>query len=351
MARWAVTSPALLLALTGLALLAWTAAGGRRRRRPAVVLVSVLLSLLAAGDGADAYYGYLPRLGDVGGVTGTRDTWDVLAATDVHDPAAAARHPRGGVLTLAVPDDGRGLGPTSALVWLPPQYLASTGERFPVVYLFHGSPGVPADWLRGGEAADTGLALARRGRPAILVVPRMSRGWLDDPECVDGVQEQVESHFWSDVVPTVDAQLRTLASRDGRALAGMSAGGYCALHLGLEHRNEVATVLDLSGLTAPTHRGGVEALYGPDAAPRAAVDTPSAYAPHLSAGPVTRVWLDTGAHDGDVRPGMERLARILAARGLQVRLRVRPGAHTFRVWRPALAEALAWALPGMAAPA
>ncbi len=131
----------------------------------------------------------------------------------------------------------------------------------------------------------------------------------------------------------------------------MSAGGFCALDLGLKHRDRVATVLDLSGLVEPTHRGGLVALYGPAAGRLAPADTPRTYAPTMSRSPATRVWLDTGTGDDAVRPGLERLAPVLRGRGLDVQLQERPGGHTFRVWRPALADALAWALPRMAPPA
>lgn len=362
-----VVGPVPVVALVLLAALAWAVVVRRRsrvRRRPAralgararaVGVLGVSLALLATtaatADAVNADFSYAPHLGDVTGLAVGSGLWSRLGPDDLGDPASARRHPSGGVLPFAVPGQAAGLGAGDALVWLPPQYLAQPTARFPVVYLFHGSPGIPADWLRGGGADVTGAALAAEGYPAIIVMPRMSRGWLDDPECVDGVQEKVETYFWSDVVPSVDAAFRTVPGRDGRVLAGMSAGGYCALNLGLKHRDQVATVLDLSGLTAPTRRGGLAALYGqrPDLAARAAQDTPSAYAARLPADPPTRVWLDTGTSDGTVRPGMLALAPVLRARGLSVVLHERPGAHTFRVWRPALRESLAWALRGGAA--
>ena len=355
MLRWPLVSPEVLGALAVAAacgwLLWWSPTRARlpsRRPRSRVLLaVALTLSLLAAADLVNAYFDYLPQVGDVTSLASGPPPWDVLQPGDLEDPSAAQRHPGGGVLTLPVPDGDSGLGRGPALVWLPVQYLRDRTRRFPVVYLFHGSPGAPADWLRGGRAADTARELAARGLPAVVVMPQMSRDWLDDPECVDGVSERAETHFWRDVVPTVDATLRTVPTRDARALAGMSAGGYCALNLGLKHRAQVSTVLDLSGLTSPTHRGGLSVLYGHDARARAARDDPARYVAHLSADPPTRVWLDTGTADTDVRPGLEALAPRLADRGLEVALHLRPGGHTFHVWQPALADALAWALPAM----
>ena len=351
----------LLAVLVLLALLGWAAFARRRHdpERGRTLALALLLTVLATAGNVNAYFGYLPHVADVAGlVTGGGD-WPTVSAADLSATGAAhgvaateatdlgARYPGGGVARLPVPDGGSGTGASDALVWLPPQYFSRTTARFPVVYLLHGSPGVPADWLRGGEASAIAGGLAEHGLPAVVVMPKLSRHWLDDPECVDGARERVETHFWADVVPAVDASLRTVPTRQARTLAGMSAGGYCALNLGLKHRDRVATIVDLSGLTAPTHRGGVDRLYGPGGEQRAALDSPGDYAARLDADPPTRVWLDVGRSDHDVRPGLESLAAVLADRGLEVQLHERPGRHTFRVWRPALSEALTWAVRGM----
>lgn len=307
-------------------------------RRPVLLGVAVALSLVAGSDGVNAYFDYLPRTGDVANVVDGQRDWP---AYDAADPAVDA----GRVVRLPIPDRGSGLGTRDALVWLPPQYGTEPGRRFPVVYLFHGSPGVPADWFRGGDADRTAAALAVAGHPVIVVAPPMSRRWLDDPECVDGVSEQVQAHFLRDVLPTVDAQLRTIRDRSGRIVGGMSAGGYCALNLGLRHRALIGTILDLSGEVAPSHTGGLAPLFGsgPAAAAAARANTPALYASRLPTGPTTRIWFDCGASDHSLLPGIRAVAATLAARGFPVRVTVRPGAHTFHVWRPALRDALTWA--------
>jgi enterochelin esterase-like enzyme len=255
------------------------------------------------------------------------------------------------VLTLPVPDRGSGFGATTALAWLPPQYFTEPTRRFAVVYLAHGSPGVPEDWFRGGEAATLGGRLAARGLPLVIVAPRLSHGWLDDPECVDGRREHVASHLLLDVVPGVDAALRTAPVRAARLIGGMSAGGYCALNTGLRHPAVFGSVLDLSGLDRPTHRGGVQALYGADAAARARADSPGAYARGLTPDPPVRVWLGYGRQDEATAPGLRRVDADLRAAGFPVRLLVRPGFHTFRVWRPLTRQALDEAAPALVAAA
>ena len=177
----------------------------------------------------------------------------------------------------------------------------------------------------------------------------MSHGWLDDSECVDSIQEPVETHLVRDVIPTVDSSLRTIASRRGRIFAGMSAGGYCALNLGLRHRDLTATILDLSGLTEPTHSGGLRVLFGGRDTIQARQNNPGLYARALSSTPPMRLWLDSGSSDHQVLSQLNRLAVELRADHLTVQQRTRPGGHTYSVWRPALADSLRWALQQMAA--
>ncbi len=311
--------------------------------RRGVAGLAVCASVLGVADGVNAYFSYLPTFGDV--FEAAVGQAGRVPFTTVHDTVRP--HPHGEVVQFDIPDRGSGFGASEAMVWLPPQYFSEPDARFPVVYLFHGSPGVPADWFQGGRAAQAGLAAAKENRPAIIVAPRMSHGWLDDPECVDGIHTRVDSHFVLDVVPAVDAGMRTRADRADRVLGGMSAGGYCALELGLTHRDLAATIIDMSGLTEPTHTGGPSALFGTDAAQverRLAETSPAVYAPTLAAAPQTRIWFDVGRSDGETRGPITAIAPVLRSRGFEVGVHLRPGAHTFHVWAPALREALPWAL-------
>lgn len=337
--------------LAGLAAVAWVVVvrphGVLRRVRTLVAWAAVVTTVAGVAAGVNAYFGYLPYFGDlvetVSGQSG-RVPFDRVEQATGH-------HPRGVVVDFPIPDQGSGFGPSSALVWLPPQYFSEPDARFPVVYLFHGSPGVPADWFEGGQAAQAGLAAAQGGRPAIIVAPRMSHGWLQDPECVDGIHDKIDTHFVRDVVPTVDTELRTRADRADRVFGGMSAGGYCALQLGLSHRDLAATVIDMSGLTEPTHADGPQALFGTDPhvlPKRLAATSPAHYASSLPPGPPLRIWFDVGASDTETRGPITAIAPVLQARGVDTQVHVRPGEHTFHVWVPALRASLPWALTPLA---
>lgn len=312
-----------------------------------------LVLALAGAAYLNAYFSYLPQVGDVAGPR----PWPVasiqalspVVARAVDFSATAARHPRGAVVTVKL-GGASGRAPTrDSLIYLPPQYFSEPDRHFPVLYLLHGSPGVPLDWFRGGEAAVAGRAAAAEGRPVILVAPRMSSSWLADSECIDGPALRAESYLVDDVVPQVDRLLRTVASADQRGVLGNSAGGYCALTVGLRHPDVFSRVAALSPLTTPTYSyGSLADLFGnpADLAEVVAEHTPGWLLEHRPRARAVQLWLDVGEADR-VRPQVLALARLDARLGGHPRVATREGGHTFQVWRPALAAAIRWFAEGV----
>ncbi len=338
-----------LVSLAAWGLVMWRA--HRRRWASASVagLFAAVLSLVTVADFINAEYAFLPRVADVFGVT----TWPTARLADLSAPSSRENHPQGAVVSVRLPGVVSGFGAPAALLYFPPQYFTEPHRRFPVIYLLHGSPGAPIDWFRAARASDAGLAAARAGHPVILVAPRASRSWTDDSECVDRPKERVATYVVDDVVRDVDARFRTIANRAGRAIAGNSAGGYCALNLGLRNRDRFSTVVDLSGFDRPTHEGGLRRLFGNrrDLNAIVAANSPRDYVPTLAPSPDVRLWLDCGKGDGGARRDTEHIAGALADRGFDVVLRLRPGGHDYDVWRPALRDALLWAAPRLGASA
>lgn len=343
-----VVSTRFLLVLLAITVITWLLLFKRRtRRRWLHALIAGALSLVLVADGVNSYYSYLPNVSDVLGAVVSSPPQKLTPTVNLMH---VGQWPNGKMFRLAVPDNGSGFGKSEAWVWLPPQYFELPATPLPVVYLFHGSPGMPQDWFHGGAAARIARSLAAQNLPVIVVAPQLSKSWLDDPECVDGKHEKIESHLLLDVIPTVDQHLRTIDSRTGRIFAGMSAGGYCALNLGLRNRELTATILDMSGYTKPTHAGGMTALFGPNSELQVAQNSPDRYAGSLRNGPEMRIWLDAGTSDKQVLHQMQAIAPVLRADGMQVVLHTRPGDHTYSVWRPALRDCLTWALAGLPVP-
>jgi enterochelin esterase-like enzyme len=128
------------------------------------------------------------------------------------------------------------------LAYLPDGYAAGT-TKYPVVYLLHGAGGDEASWLTEGHAKVTLDQLIARGAipPVIVVMPGCRGCWW-----VDGPSQKAETAFWADLVPEVERRFRASGSREGRFLAGLSAGGYGAVRYAMRYPDRVAAVAALS---------------------------------------------------------------------------------------------------------
>jgi endo-1,4-beta-xylanase len=122
----------------------------------------------------------------------------------------------------------------SYLVYLPPAYEQQPATRYPVLYYLHASGGTPK---RDAGAIVQRLDKAiRAGRvdPLIVVFPNGLRGATMYSDTKDG-QYPVETVIIQDLIPHIDAQYRTIAAREGRAVEGFSMGGFGAAHLGFKY--------------------------------------------------------------------------------------------------------------------
>ena len=165
------------------------------------------------------------------------------------DPAYVTVH--GTTRKIAVVSPALG-GRQPGHVYLPPGYAAHPHRRYPVLYLLHGFPGRPArvPRRRSGWACVEDVLLARhRVKPMILVMPYGSTGTFTDKEWANGVRphEGWETFVARDLVGAVDRATGRSASGRGRALGGLSEGGYGALNIGIHHPGEFGVVESWSG--------------------------------------------------------------------------------------------------------
>ena len=133
-------------------------------------------------------------------------------------------------------------------VLLPHGYAATT-RRYPVLYLFHGTSGGAGDWLAQGNAA-----AATKKYPMIVVMPDAgydSNGgswftnWVDQKTSL-GTANWETFHI-DQLVPWIDANLRTIADRSGRAIAGLSQGGFGSTSYAARHPDLFVSAASFSG--------------------------------------------------------------------------------------------------------
>ncbi len=135
-------------------------------------------------------------------------------------------------------------------VALPADYDRTT-DRYPVLYLLHGLTSNYTAWARLG-AAD-----AAKGLGLIVVMPDVGNSWyVNWAKSDDGQKNRWEDFVVKDLVGHVDATYRTIPRREGRAINGLSMGGYGGLTLGLRHPELFCSIGSHSGAVAFAKRLG-----------------------------------------------------------------------------------------------
>ena len=153
--------------------------------------------------------------------------------------------------------------PAHVRVLLPEGYDADPNRRYPVLYLLHGAFGNAADWTSTGDAE-----AITAGVPMIVVMPDGGQGgwytnWVN--RRAFGPPEWERFHV-EQLIPWVDDHYRTIAARDGRAIAGLSMGGFGSLSYASRHPDLFAWAGSFSGAVAITQNlpvVGVIALEAP----------------------------------------------------------------------------------------
>ncbi|WP_423776641.1 esterase [Bacteroides graminisolvens] len=132
-------------------------------------------------------------------------------------------------------------------VYTPAGYEESN-KRYPVFYLLHGMGGDEEAWLALGRASQIldNLIAAGKAKPMIVVMTNgnvsqeaapgeSSLGYIVPtmqlPKTMDGSMEE----SFPDVVNFIDATYRTVKRKSGRAIAGLSMGGFHSLHISKQY--------------------------------------------------------------------------------------------------------------------
>jgi enterochelin esterase-like enzyme len=239
----------------------------------------------------------------------------------------------------------RALGGTLPFaVYLPPGY-ATSNARYPVIYFLHGLPASP-DAYRGIGFVAT--ALDRLRRPAIVVAPRGARADDGDPEYLNwGPGRNWATAIARELPRYVDAHYSTIRSRRGRALVGLSAGGYGAVVLALSHLSAFSVVESWSGYFRPTNPSGTKVI------PHIPTQSGHSLVPELRADERRRPTFFAfyvGAEDRRFRAENEQLDRELRAARVPHVFRIYPGAHEQPVWQAHAGQWLGVALDHLSAP-
>ncbi len=235
-------------------------------------------------------------------------------------------------------------------IYLPPDYETSQ-RAYPVFYLLHGYGGEHTNWARYGDVQMTADSLIAAGAlpPVILVMPDGRNSYYVDSDPVTGFGA-VETALVQDLIPHVDAAYRTIPTRRARMIAGLSMGGYGAIHTAFKHPELFGAAATLSGGISRRPPERTEPAMPPtpwgvpfDAA-RWEAESPFTWIPSLKQKESEfrlQVYISTG-DDDDARvvQGSVDLHNALRDAGLPAELRITNGAHTWEVWDHGMRETL-----------
>jgi S-formylglutathione hydrolase FrmB len=137
---------------------------------------------------------------------------------------------------------------TVVRVLLPADYAAHPEQRYPVLYLLHGCcdydvRGSQA-WTTHGEAEQ-----ATAGLPLIVVMPDGGRAgfYTDWYRKGAGGPPEWERYHIGQLIPWIDASFQTRAAREGRAVVGLSMGGFGAFSYAARHPDRFVAAASFSG--------------------------------------------------------------------------------------------------------
>jgi putative tributyrin esterase len=256
-----------------------------------------------------------------------------------------------------------------------------------VFYYLHGLGGNETNWTSGAKLDAAANTL---GLQAIVVMPDgddafyvNGLGAVDYDKCLaDGTgmfmpgheQKQrscvkkraYDTYITSDLVKHVDTTYRTIATREGRAIAGLSMGGFGALQLSMRHTDLYAAAASHSGLVALLYNGPVPyqtgkaelltdvrtwggpfveirnwmlGLFGEDVAHWRSFD-PAALVATLAPGKLA-LYVDCGTDDlFQFHNHAAYLHDLLVAKKIDHEYFIGAGGHDFRFWKARVGESL-----------
>ena len=232
-------------------------------------------------------------------------------------------------------------------VILPPDYRTSSATRYPVLYLLHGFGGHYSDWVTRTNVAD----YAAQYR-LIVVTPEGNNSWYTDSAST--ATDKYESYILKELIPDVEKRFRTIESRYGRGIAGLSMGGYGALKFGLKSPATFAFAGSMSGAVAvpswteddyqnlKSIRDSAFSAFGPLGSEARKANDIFEITRNLSNTRIASlpyVYLDCGTEDIFISEN-DRLAALLREKKIPHEFRELPGDHSWPYWNQQVQEVL-----------
>jgi len=215
-----------------------------------------------------------------------------------------------------------------AVVVKPAAY--QTGGAYPVVYLLHGHSGNYSDWVKKVPAIKE--YASRWGMIIVCPDGNFDSWYFDSP--VDS-SWRYETYVSKELVRYIDDHYRTLATRQGRAITGLSMGGHGALFLAFRHQDVFGAAGSMSGgvdiRPFPKNWEIAQRLGSLDSFPQRWADYSVVNQTKLLKPGSLSIIFDCGSDDFFYKVNNELHEKLLAEKIPHV-FTSRPGGHTWDYW-------------------
>jgi enterochelin esterase-like enzyme len=241
-------------------------------------------------------------------------------------------------------------------IYLPYDYETSN-RRYPVLYLLHGYGDDETGWTQFGEAhliCDRSMQ-AGESAPMIIVMPDAGVTWYVNNH--DG-KVKYEDYFIKELIPHIDETYRTRPTKQYRAVAGLSMGGYGTLIMATKHPDLFSSAAPLSAgvFTDEEIVSGNDQLWKTvlgDLYGKKDLIGKSRLTDHYAKNSILKIietanpdelkkvryYIDCGDEDFLIKGNMA-LHSALIDKKIPHEFRVRDGVHNWSYWRTALPEVL-----------
>ncbi len=232
-------------------------------------------------------------------------------------------------------------------VVLPAGYDAREegSRRYQVVYLLHGLTGNFANWTNLTRLTEHSV-----NYKLIIVTPEGENGWYTDS--ATKATDKYESYIVKELIPEIDRLYRTENKREGRAIAGLSMGGYGAMKFGLKYPEMFVLAGSFSGalgaasITERDFPGAIsrsiEAIFGPVGGDVRKGNDPFDLIRRASPEQIKAMpffYIDCGTEDFLFQNNREFVS-LLVEKKVPHEYRQLPGAHNWAYWDKQVKEFL-----------
>jgi enterochelin esterase-like enzyme len=221
--------------------------------------------------------------------------------------------------------------PITVHVYVPPCYN-DREYAYPTLYLIHGTAYEQGGWIANGlpRIADLQMSIGMLP-PFIIVMPGadMRAGEASTYSWSNWGKGSYEDFFMNELVPFIEDKYSTWGTREGRAIGGISRGGYWSIEIGFANPDKFSFV--------GGHSPSVYTQLVNMPANFSMLDT----AKSIGMLHTLRIWLDAGSEDW-AKADAKKLAHDLDGAGVSYRLDIGEGGHVDEYWSSRIPEYLAF---------